>query len=205
VILVVDYGLGNLRSVAKALEAAGGDPRVSGDAADVRQAERIVLPGQGAFRDCMARLDASGLREALVEEVREKGKPFLGICLGLQVLAESSEEGGLHAGLGWYPARVNRLRPEEPTLKLPHIGWNDITFSVPTPLARGLKQRPIFYFDHSYHFDPDDPALVAATSDYGGPFCAAIQQDNVFATQFHPEKSQETGLRLLGNFLDWDP
>ncbi|HEY7060817.1 MAG TPA: imidazole glycerol phosphate synthase subunit HisH [Chloroflexota bacterium] len=204
-IVVVDYGLGNLRSVAKALEAAGGDVRVSGDAADVRQAERIVLPGQGAFPDCMAQLDASGLREALADEVQAKGKPFLGICLGLQVLAADSDEGGLHAGLGWYPAHVRRLRPADPALKLPHIGWNEITFDVTTPLARGLKQAPIVYFDHSYQLEAEQPELVAARCDYGGSFCAALQRDNVFATQFHPEKSQDVGLRVLRNFLAWNP
>ena len=201
-VAVVDYGMGNLRSVAKALEAVGARVLVSTKPEDLRTADRIVLPGQGAFRDCIANLRAIGLVDALTQEVRQKGKPFLGICLGLQLLADVSHENGTFKGLGWLSGRVERLTVNDPRLKLPHIGWNDVEFQE-TPLAAGLKKNPVFYFDHSYHFVSDAPGLVAASCEYGGTFAAAIQQDNVFAVQFHPEKSQEVGLGLLRNFLNW--
>jgi glutamine amidotransferase len=201
-VAVVDYGMGNLRSVAKALEAVGADVCVSSKPEDLRKADRIVLPGQGAFRDCMANLRASGLVDALSEEVRKKGKPFLGICLGLQLLADVSYENGTFEGLGWLSGRVERLTVNDASLKLPHIGWNDVAFRD-TPLANGIKKNPIFYFDHSYHFVCQAPDLVVASCEYGGAFAAAIQKDNLFAVQFHPEKSQEVGLRLMKNFLRW--
>jgi imidazole glycerol-phosphate synthase subunit HisH len=201
-VAVVDYGMGNLRSVAKALEAVGARVCVCADPDDLRKAERIVLPGQGAFRDCISNLRATGLIEALTEQVRHSGKPFLGICLGLQLLADVSHENGIFEGLGWIPGRVERLTVNEPSLKLPHIGWNDVAFGE-TVLANGLRKNPIFYFDHSYHFLPQTPSVVSASCDYGGTFTAAVQMDNMFAVQFHPEKSQEIGLRLLRNFLSW--
>lgn len=201
-VAVVDYGMGNVRSVAKALEAVGAEVQVSSKPEDLRKAERIVLPGQGAFRDCIANLKAAGLVDALSEEVRGKRKPFLGICLGLQMLADVSYENGTFQGLGWVSGRVERLTVNDASLKLPHIGWNDVSFSE-TPLANGMKKNPIFYFDHSYHFVCQDPALRVASCEYGGAFAAAIQQDNLFAVQFHPEKSQDVGLRLLKNFLTW--
>ena len=203
IVAVVDYGMGNLRSVAKALEAVGATVCVSGKPEDLRRADRIVLPGQGAFRDCMANLKATGLVEVLDEEVRKKGKPFLGICLGLQLLAEVSYENGEYKGLGWLPGQVRRLTVEDARLKLPHIGWNDVIFRGDTPLAAGIRKNPIFYFDHSYHFVCGNPELTVATCDYGGHFTAAVQKDNLFAVQFHPEKSQEIGLRLTKNFLNW--
>jgi glutamine amidotransferase len=205
VIAVVDYGMGNLHSVAKAFEAAGADVTVTADPDDLRSAERIVLPGQGAFRDCAAQLRASGLLEALEDEVRTKGKPMFGICLGLQLLGTESNEGGRHAGLGWFPATVERLVPSGPEFRVPHIGWNDLVPTVPSPLWRRLKAETIVYFDHSYHFVPRDRSIVAATSDHGGAFVAAIQSGNIFATQFHPEKSQAAGLRLIEDFLRWSP
>jgi glutamine amidotransferase len=201
-VAVVDYGMGNLRSVAKALEAVGARVLVSTNPEDLRKAERIVLPGQGAFRDCIANLRATGLVDALLEEVRQKGKPFLGICLGLQLLADVSYENGSFTGLGWLPGRVERLTVKDPSLKLPHIGWNDVAFRE-TVLGGGLKKNPIFYFDHSYHFVSEEPASVVAVCEYGGTFAAALQKDNMFAVQFHPEKSQQVGLRLLRNFLNW--
>jgi imidazole glycerol-phosphate synthase subunit HisH len=201
-VAVVDYGMGNLRSVAKALEAVGADVCVSNKPEDLRKAERIVLPGQGAFRDCMANLRASGLVDALSEEVRKKGKPFLGICLGLQLLADVSYENGTFEGLGWLSGQVERLTVNDASLKLPHIGWNDVAFRD-TPLANGIKKNAIFYFDHSYHFVCQAQDLVVASCEYGGAFAAAIQKDNLFAVQFHPEKSQEIGLRLMKNFLRW--
>jgi imidazole glycerol-phosphate synthase subunit HisH len=202
-VVVVDYGMGNLRSVAKALEAVGARVSIATKPEDVRNGERIVLPGQGAFRDCIANLRATGLVDALTVEVLEKHKPFLGICLGLQLLADVSYENGTFEGLGWIPGRVERVTVTDSSLKLPHIGWNDVAFRD-TPLADGLKKNPIFYFDHSYHFVTGTQDVVIGSCDYGGTFAAAVQKENIFAVQFHPEKSQEVGLRLLRNFLNWD-
>ena len=204
-IVVVDYGMGNLRSVSKALEAAGADVVVSSRADDLRHAERIVLPGQGAFRDAMLSLRDTGLVDVLADEVRGAGKPLLGICLGLQLLANVSYEDGEHEGLGWIPARVERLGGEGQRLRVPHMGWDDVTFAADSRLTRGLRKVPTFYFAHSYHFVPESRAIVAATCDYGRSIMAAIQYENVFATQFHPEKSQEAGLTLLQNFMEWSP
>lgn len=201
-VAVVDYGMGNLHSVAKALEAVGADVLVTNKPEDLQRAERIVLPGQGAFRDCMANLKASGLVDALSEEVRGQGKPFLGICLGLQLLAEVSYENGIYEGLGWLPGRVDLLTVNDTGLKLPHIGWNEVTFHG-TPLAQGIKARSCFYFDHSYHFVSQSQDLPIASCEYGGTFTAGVKRGNVIAVQFHPEKSQEVGLRLLKNFLAW--
>jgi imidazole glycerol-phosphate synthase subunit HisH len=198
-IAVVDYGMGNLRSVAKALEAIGEEPRVTRDSADLRAASHIVLPGVGAFAQCIANLRATGLVDVLDEEVRGKKKPFLGICLGMQLLAADSEEGGRHEGLGWFPASVRRLDGDV-RLKVPHIGWNDVDARAGSPLFRGVR-RPVFYFVHSYYMDCADPSLVSATCDYGVTFPAAVVADNVWAVQFHPEKSQVNGLRFLQNFL----
>jgi glutamine amidotransferase len=198
-IAVVDYGMGNLRSVFKALEAIGEGPRVTRDPADLRSASHIVLPGVGAFAQCAANLRATQLVDVLEEEVRERKKPFLGICLGMQLLARDSEEGGPHEGLGWFPASVRRLHGDA-GLKVPHIGWNDVRAQPDSPLFKGVR-HPVFYFVHSYYVDCADPALVSATSDYGITFPAAIVADNIWAVQFHPEKSQLNGLRFLRNFL----
>ncbi len=202
-LVVVDYGMGNIHSVAKALEAAGADVVVSNEAQALRDANRVVLPGQGAFGDCVTELRRTGLVEVLEDEVWRKGKPFLGICLGLQLLADWSEESEGCRGLGWLPGYVRHLSAADEGVRLPHIGWNDVSFTRETPLASGLR-APVFYFDHSYHIVPDDPSVVAASCDYGNRFVAAIQHENLFATQFHPEKSQEAGLRLLRSFLRWN-
>ncbi|GIW07983.1 MAG: imidazole glycerol phosphate synthase subunit HisH [Dehalococcoidia bacterium] len=202
-IAVVDYGMGNLHSVRNAFELIGADVTVTRDPEEIRAAERIVLPGVGAFGECVKNLEAAGLREVLQEVVLERGTPFLGICLGMQVLATTGEEFGVHRGLGWVPGVVRRFQGTD--LRVPHVGWNEIEPRVESPLFRGLGHAPCFYFVHSYHFVVDDPRVVAATCDYGGPFTAAILYRNMFATQFHPEKSQEAGLRLLENFLDWEP
>lgn len=204
-IAVVDYGMGNLHSVSKAFEAAGAQVRVTTKAQDLRDAERIVLPGQGAFRDCMDALRDSGVVDALREEVLDKGKPFFGICLGLQVLAEVGFEEGERAGLGWFRGRVERLTPRGPGLRVPHIGWNDLELRSQSHLFRRLRAAPVVYFDHSYSFVSSDESVIAATCDHGGSLVAAIQRDNIFATQFHPEKSQQVGLRVLENFLTWVP
>jgi glutamine amidotransferase len=198
-IAVVDYGMGNVRSVAKALEAIGAEPRVTSDAADLRAASHIVLPGVGAFAQCIANLRKTQLVDVLDEEVRLRKKPFLGICLGMQLLARDSEEGGRHDGLGWLPVSVRRLRGDG-GLKVPHIGWNDVHAAAGSPLFKGVRDS-VFYFVHSYYVDCADRHLVAATCDYGQTFPAAIVADNVWAVQFHPEKSQRNGLCFLQNFL----
>lgn len=205
-IAVVDYGSGNLRSVAKAFEAIGADVKVTSLSADLASADRIVLPGVGSFAEGMRHLRERGLIEALSHEVLNNRKPFLGICLGMQMLAEEGSEDGVHPGLGWVAGRVVPLAPSAPGLKVPHMGWNDVSKPpVPSELFARLPAKPVFYFAHSYRFEAADPAHVASSSDYGGPFSAAVLKDNVFATQFHPEKSQQNGLQLLRNFVGWKP
>jgi glutamine amidotransferase len=201
-IAVIDTGICNLRSVTKALEAVGAAVCVVRDPAEVREAapRGLVLPGVGALRDCVASLRASGL-DAVVRRWIAEDRPFLGVCLGMQALLEHSEEGDI-AGLGVFPGRVVRFR-RPPGFKIPHMGWNTIRFTqTGSPLAAGLAgEGEAFYFVHSFHCVPADPALVLAECDYGGRFCAAIGRGRVFATQFHPEKSQAKGLRLYANFV----
>jgi imidazole glycerol-phosphate synthase subunit HisH len=201
-IAVVDYGMGNLRSVSKALEhvAREAEVVVSADPDTILSSERVVVPGQGALPDCMRQLTASGAREAVVEATR--AKPFLGICIGLQMLFERGEEGDA-AGLGLLPGRVPRFALSG--LKIPHIGWNEVVQERAHPLWAGIPDRSRFYFVHSYYPAPRDAALTAATSVYGVPFTCAIARDNIFAVQFHPEKSQSAGLQLLSNFVRWRP
>lgn len=198
-IAVIDYGMGNLRSVARALEAIGQDVTVTAAAEDVRAASHIVLPGVGSFDQCARQLQATGLVDVLDEQVRRQGKPFLGICLGMQLLAEGSEEGDAVRGLGWIAGRVRRLPPGDGR-KIPHIGWNDVEVAAGDPLFRGVR-HPVFYFVHSYFVDCGQPALVTGTCDYGVAFPAALVRDNIVAVQFHPEKSQQNGLRFLQNFV----
>jgi len=208
-IAVVDYGMGNLRSVSKALEHVAGGLKVvvTGAADDVRDARRVVFPGQGAMPDCMRELDARGLRPAVLEAARSK--PFLGICIGLQMLFDMSEEGGVQ-GLGVLPGRVVRFPSGGPAgddsgkLKVPHMGWNEVQQAVAHPLWRGIPQGSRFYFVHSYYPVPHDRSLIAAYAWYPSPFACAVARDNLFAVQFHPEKSQELGLQLLSNFVAWD-
>lgn len=205
-IAIVDTGSGNLRSVEKALAAVGGRPTITGDPDVIRRADRLVVPGQGAFGEFARAVKAHGLTEALLDFIAT-GRPFLGICLGLQVLYEESEEQGPVAGLGLLQGRVVRFRPEDPSRKVPHMGWNEV--SRPTgrsgspddPILRGIPDRTHVYFVHSYYVAPEDPGTVALACDYGIPFTAAIRKDNLFACQFHPEKSQAAGLRLLSNFV----
>lgn len=198
-IAVVDSGSGNLRSVERALAQVGGAPQLTGDPDVVRRADLVVVPGQGAFADCMTQMRRRGLDQVLAEVVRA-GRPYFGICLGLQVLFEESDEHGPVAGLGLLPGRVVRFRGEA-GLKVPHIGWNQIQVRRAEPLLAGVPEGAHFYFIHSYCAAPADPGLVALTCDYGGEFCAAVRQGNLFACQFHPEKSQAMGLRLLTNFV----
>jgi imidazole glycerol-phosphate synthase subunit HisH len=198
-IAVVDYGMGNLASVVKALERSGADVRVTESAAAVRAAAAVVLPGVGAFRDAAARLEQSGLGAVVLERIAA-GTAFLGVCLGLQLLFESSGEGGRWAGLGVFAGTIERLRTG---LKVPHIGWNELAWTpAGAGMARGLPAPVAAYFVHSYAALPADQAIVAASTDYGGKVVAAVVRDNVWAMQFHPEKSSTAGLRLLANFVD---
>ena len=201
-IAVVDYGMGNLRSVSKALEhvAPGAEVMVTADPAQIRSAERVVVPGQGALPDCMRSLRESGALEAVLEALRTK--PYLGICLGLQMLFEHGDEGDTPA-LGVLRGNVPRFTVTG--LKIPHMGWNEVLQQVVHPLWAGISERSRFYFVHSYHPAPRDPAVTAATCVYGAPFTCAVARDNIFAVQFHPEKSQSAGLQLLSNFVRWRP
>jgi glutamine amidotransferase len=203
-VAVVDYGMGNLRSVSQAVQAAakggGFEVIVTARPEEVRAAERVVLPGQGAMPDCMRQLAASGAREAVIAAAADK--PWLGLCIGLQMLFERGEEGDTQ-GLGLLPGSVPRLRA--PGLKIPHMGWNEVIQERPHPLWEGIADRSRFYFVHSYYPAPLDPSLTAATCVYGSPFTCAVARDNIFAVQFHPEKSQSAGLQLLSNFLRWRP
>ena len=209
-IAVIDYGMGNLRSVSKALEHVAPDAavEVTSDPMVVMRADRVVFPGQGAMPDCMRELDARGLRPAVLEAARSK--PFLGICIGLQMLFERSEEGDT-PGLGVFPGQVKRFPPEAMKdaqggkLKVPHMGWNEVMQAEPHALWHGISDANRFYFVHSYYVEAGRPELVAGYSIYGFPFTCAVAQDNIFAVQFHPEKSQTAGLALLANFATWKP
>ncbi len=206
VIALVDYGAGNLHSVHNALKAAGATGvKVTADPAVVRAADRIVLPGVGAFGACAAGLRAiPGLVDAMAERVRGGGVPFLGICVGMQLLATRGLEYGVTEGLGWVPGEVRLIERTDPAIKVPHMGWNDV---VPTRHRDGaeLIAAGEAYFLHSYHFQPDNGAHVAAMTDHGGGLVAAVAHDNLLGVQFHPEKSQGYGLELLARFLDWNP
>jgi imidazole glycerol-phosphate synthase subunit HisH len=204
-IAVVDYGMGNIRSVSKALERVAPRERVevTSDPEEIRGAGRVVVPGQGAMPDCMAQLAASGAREAVIEAAR--AKPFLGVCIGMQMLFERGEEGDT-PGLGLLAGRVPRFPAARMAgLKVPHMGWNEVRQARAHALWEGIPDGERFYFVHSYYPEPADPALTAATTDYGVAFTCAIARDNIFAVQFHPEKSQAAGLRLLSNFVQWRP
>ena len=202
-IAIIDYQMGNLRSVQKGFERVGHTAEITSDPARLAAADKIVLPGVGAFGDAMAELRARGLVEPIRECVAA-GKPFLGICLGLQLLFDVGYEGGEFAGLGILPGKVVRFAlPRE--YKVPHMGWNQGRFVRPAPLLQGLRDGTYFYFVHSYYVVPDDPAVQAIETTYGVPFCAMVWRDIVFATQFHPEKSQADGLQLLRNFAELQP
>ncbi len=209
-IAVVDYGMGNLRSVSKAIEhvANGAQVRVTSDPAVIAKAERVVVPGQGAMPDCMRELEARGLRAPVLEAAR--GRPFLGICIGLQMLFDWSEEGGAR-GLGVFAGAVRRFpeplsdRASGARLKVPHMGWNEVRQSAPHALWEGIDDGSRFYFVHSYHAEATQPEVRCGRTDYGLPFTCAVARDNIFAVQFHPEKSQSAGLQLLSNFIRWRP
>jgi glutamine amidotransferase len=207
-VALIDYGSGNIASAAKALARAAGSHEilVTADPDAVRKSERIVLPGVGAFADCMQGLSAvPGLVEALTESVIRNGKPILGICVGMQLMASAGREFGIHKGLDWIGGEVIAMRPADPLLKIPHMGWNEIAVVQNHPLFADLEANANAYFVHSFEMKPTTPAHLLATTSYGGPVTAAIGRDNIVGTQFHPEKSQAVGLKILSNFLGWKP
>lgn len=202
-IAIIDYGMGNLRSVQKAFEKVGFEAVVTSDPKMVLEAEKVVLPGVGAFRDCINNLEEGGFIEPIFKVIRE-GRPFLGICLGLQLLFTESEEFGFHKGLDIIPGKVLRfpegMREGGEELKVPHMGWNQVSIKRRPPAFDEIPDGTNFYFVHSYYVQPEDPSVVATTTEYGMEFCSSIWKDNIVATQFHPEKSQEKGLVILKNF-----
>jgi imidazole glycerol-phosphate synthase subunit HisH len=202
-VALIDYGAGNLHSVHNALRAAGAHGvLVTSDAEVVRRSSRIVLPGVGAFRACIEPLRAiPGMIEAMHEAVFDDGRPFLGICVGMQLLADAGEEFGRHEGLGWIPGTVRRIERTDPAIKIPHMGWNDVTLHGAHPLIQPGEA----YFLHSYQYEAADPAHILATTDHGGQIVAAVGRDNILGVQFHPEKSQGYGLSFLSRFLEWHP
>ncbi len=203
-VVIIDYGSGNLRSVAKAFERVTGNVVVSSSAAALDLASHIVLPGVGAFGDCMAGLAAiPGMLEKLDEQVREKGKLFLGVCVGMQMLFESGHEHGVHQGLGWLAGDVVSLSSliHSPALKIPHMGWNELIINQQNPIFAGINSGDHAYFVHSYHAKLKDRKVLLASTDYGGEVTAVVGRDNIWGTQFHPEKSQKTGLKLIENFV----
>ena len=210
-IAIIDYGMGNLRSVQKAFETVGHRAVVTRDPHAIADAGHVVLPGVGAFADCMANLE----QYSLVEPIRQaiaSGKPFLGICLGLQLLFTESEEFGLHKGLGLLSGRVKKFpfgngqaAPTDVRLKVPHMGWNGVAVQRTAPPLRGIVSGEHFYFVHSYYVEPQDRSVAATMTDYGMPFVSSVWRDNIFACQFHPEKSQAAGLRIVKNFGEWRP
>lgn len=209
--VLIDYGAGNLHSAEKAFqrmarEMDAGDVVVSDKAEDVAQADRVVLPGDGAFPACIRELKGEkAVFDALIEAVEVKGRPFLGICVGMQLMARRGHEYEDVAGLGWIDGEVRRIAPDDPDLKIPHMGWNDLVIDRPHPVLDGLATGDHAYFVHSYQMEMSDPAQLIAHCDYGGPVTAIVGRDTMVGTQFHPEKSQAAGLRLIGNFLTWSP
>jgi len=204
-IALVDYGAGNLRSVAKALERSEMEPVITGDPAVVRGADGVLLPGVGAFRTAMNALESAGLADA-IRDVTDHGRPYLGICFGLQLLFDEGEEHGLTPGLGRLAGRVTRFPEKDEAgspLRVPHIGWNEVRFEGDHPMLESLPSSDFYYFVHSYRPEPSDPGVIVGRTNYGGDFAAAVAMDNVFAVQFHPEKSQAAGKRILDAYRAW--
>lgn len=202
-IAIIDYGMGNVRSLSNAFEYLGEDVIVTNDSKAMEDADRIVLPGVGAFGDAMEAMEQSGVIEPLTRQVCELRKPMLGICLGMQLVAKESVEHGRHQGLGWVDAHIERLTPAAP-LKVPHVGWNSLEFPEGDWLFEGIRRKEAnFYFVHSFHMVCSNPQDRIATTDYGGPVTAVVRHGNILVMQFHPEKSQDNGLRLLQNWVDW--
>src|SRR5215813_2853925 len=214
-VVIIDYGSGNLHSAAKAFERAASEQgselavKVTARPEEVADAERVVLPGVGAFADCKRGLEAvPGMIEALDEAVQQRGKPFLGICVGLQLMAERGLEHGITPGLGWIKGEVRAIEPADPELKIPHMGWNTLRLAREHKLLEAIPTGESglhAYFVHSFHFVPEDNDALVASTDYGGPVTAFVARDNMAGTQFHPEKSQKLGLALIANFLRWKP
>ena len=214
-VAIIDYGSGNLHSAAKAFERAAREAGlnesilVTSDPEAVRDADRVVLPGVGAFADCRRGLDAvPGMVEALTDTVRREGRPFFGVCVGMQLMATRGLEYEATAGLDWIGGDVRPIRPDDPSLKIPHMGWNTLDVRRDHPVLDGIDTGPDglhAYFVHSYALEPVDPGNVVAVSSYGGPVTAVVAKDNLVGTQFHPEKSQRLGLKLIANFLRWKP
>lgn len=200
-IVIVDYGMANLRSVQKAFEKVGHSAQISSDPNQIAEADKLVLPGVGAFRDAINRLNASGLTPILRDHLHGN-RPFFGICLGLQLLFTESHEEGIHPGLDFFSGSVVPFQPQ-PGLKIPHMGWNTLNLRLPAPPLRKTQEGEAVYFVHGYYPVPRDPSIIAATADYPEPFTAAVWKDHVFATQFHPEKSQRVGLTMLREFASW--
>ncbi len=202
---LVDTGVNNLLSICNALEMAGANLEICRSPEELSDAERIVLPGVGAYRDCIGGLVNGGFVPTLNELVFQKKLPILGICVGMQMMARRSYEGGEYEGLGWFEADVVKIQPDDAKLRVPQIGWNSTTFRAGEPLAVGLPQNPDLYYVHSYYLKCDNPEDIAATCDYGLAVTSSVRKNNIVATQFHPEKSQDFGLRVLENFLQWRP
>lgn len=198
-IAVINYGLGNLHSVQKAISFVGGDAQVTSDTKTILDAEKVVLPGVGAFADGMKGLETHGLTDT-VRKAAELGKPLLGICLGMQMLFEESDEKGKHLGLGFLPGKVVQF--QQPGIKIPQIGWNQIELTRPSPLTKDLQGGEYFYFNHSYYCVPEQKGDVLSITEYGLRFCSAVGRANIYGVQFHPEKSQKTGLQILKNFVE---
>jgi glutamine amidotransferase len=198
---IVNYGMGNLLSVFNAFDHLGAETKICHTPEEIELCEKIVLPGVGAFEDCMRNLQKMNFIVALNDFAFTKKRPVLGICLGMQAMAKKSYEFGEHAGLGWFDAEVIRIMPIDQTLRVPHVGWNEITYRQDSPLFTGLPEHPDFYFVHSYFMKCNDSQDIDATVEYGSALTAAVRKDNIFATQFHPEKSQDYGLKIIENFL----
>ena len=198
-IVIIDYGMGNLRNVQRGFERIGLEARLTRNKKEIQKASAIVLPGVGAFKDCMKNMEKYGLVEPLLQSI-EKGKPYLGICLGLQILFSESEEFGSHKGLGLIKGKVVKFKPDQEH-KVPHMGWNTVEIEREAPMLQGIVNGDFFYFVHSYYVIPEEIQWISTLTDYGKPFVSSIWKENLFGTQFHPEKSQHKGLRILENFV----
>ena len=208
--VIIDYDSGNLHSASKAFERMAqetnaGEVRVSADPATVAKADRLVLPGDGAFPACRKALVESDVFEAMIESVLERGRPFLGICVGMQMMAQKGFEYEATSGLGWIDGDIHKIKPNEPALKIPHMGWNNLSFDRPHPLLRNVPDGSHAYFVHSYHMELNAPSQRIACVDYGQPISAIVGRDTMVGTQFHPEKSSSAGLQMIANFLSWSP
>lgn len=202
---IVDYGMGNLLSVYNAFDYLGAAVTICKHPEDLGHVDRIVIPGVGAFKDCIEKINSTGFTDALNDEVVTKAKPTMGICLGMQVMGKRSFEGGEFEGLGWFDAEIVKLTPSDPNLRIPNIGWNTLNYDRDCPLFKKLPAQPDFYLVHSYYVKLNNLEDRVATYDYTYDVTASVLKDNIFATQFHPEKSQEFGLQVLENFIDWKP